>query len=165
MCIWKFKFASRIMWILQYLRDIYLPGVFVLWKITIFLQLKICVNYFSLKFDAMTIQFYDFLFIFCLNISFFLVISYLCLHLMKRARLLLRKRHTVPSPSPLFWNSVIVRSIIQVVSRVKDHHMSQVIYANILLGLTSEGCLCVPKALAACNWGEMKLKVRCRIQS
>ena len=23
----------------------------------------------------------------------------------------------------------------------------------------------VPKALAACNWGEMKLKVRCRIQS
>ena len=90
------------------------------------------------------------------------------------------------SPPPLFWNSVnIVRSIIQVVSRVKDHHMSQVIYANILLGLTSEvtnhyrvyvpkwfirtsrpqcltktksspsqghvGCLCVPKALAACN--------------
>ena len=98
MCIWKFKFASRIMWILQYLRDIYLPGVFVLWKITIFLQLKICVNYFSLKFDAMTIQFYDLLFIFCLNISFFLVISYLCLHLMKRARLLLRKRHTVPPP-------------------------------------------------------------------
>ena len=42
------------------------------------------------------LQFYDLLFIFCLNISFFLVISYLCLHLMKRARLLLRKRHMVP---------------------------------------------------------------------
>ena len=41
-------------------------------------------------------------------------------------------------PPPLFWNSGIVRSIIQVVSRVKDHHMSQVIYANILLGRTSE---------------------------
>ena len=41
---------------------------------------------------------------------------------------------------PLYWNSGIVRSIIQVVSRVKDHHMSQVIYANILLGLTSEVC-------------------------
>ena len=28
------------------------------------------------------------------------------------------------------WNSVIVQSIMQVVSRVKDRNMSQVIYAN-----------------------------------
>ena len=34
---------------------------------------------------------------------------------------------------------------------VPDVYRAQLRYYHILLGLTSEGCLCVPKALAACN--------------
>ena len=73
------------------------------------------------------------------------------------ARHRLNKRHTLPPP--IFWSSVIVRSMTQVVCRANDRHMSQVIwqYFNrpriqgaILQGFMSQKGLSVRRGPNAC---------------